>query len=380
MNKNISLYIHIPFCEKKCYYCDFSSYVGVENKKINNYVNSLIKEISLYKEDLDHYTIKSIFFGGGTPSYIDSKYIVEILDFLNLNFNIAEDIEITLESNPNSITKDKLEDYKSAGVNRISLGLQSTDNEMLKFIGRVHTYEEFIRSYNLIKSIGIENINVDLIFGIPGQTVASVEKDIDEILKLDVNHISFYSLILEGNTPMEKWVDDGRYDMPNEIEDRKMYHNTIRKLSENNYNHYEISNFSKDSKECYHNIVYWKINPYIGLGLSSHSNFKEERFFNTSNLNEYIEMLSEDKKPIVGRDKISLEDEISEYCIMGIRLIEGIDEEEFSSRFNNSIDYYYRDILEKHVSTGLLYRNNNRIYLSEKGLDLANLVEVDFLL
>lgn len=380
MCKEISLYIHIPFCEKKCYYCDFSSYVGVGEGRIERYIDAVIKEISFYEDDLKEYNIKSIFLGGGTPSSINAIYIERILNYIKCNLNLDENIEITIEANPNSINTQNLNLYRESGVNRISMGLQSTDDEILRRIGRIHTYEDFLKSYNTVVNSGIDNINVDLIFGIPGQTTETIKKDLDKILKLDIDHISYYSLILEGDTPMEKWVEEGKYNMPEEEEDRKMYHYIVERLKESGYNHYEISNFGKKSKECYHNIVYWKIKPYLGFGLSSHSYFENTRFYNTSEMNEYLDNIENNKKAIVEKEEITTNDEISEYCIFGLRLIDGIDEEEFMDRFNNPIDYYYKDIIDKHILDGLIKRENKKIFLTKKGLDLANLVEVDFLL
>ncbi len=380
MKENISLYIHIPFCEKKCYYCDFVSYTNQTKECISDYIEKLIMEIDLYKDKLKRYNVKTIFIGGGTPSIIDSRYISQILNHIRDNFCIDKEVEITIEANPGSINNLKVKEYKEAGINRFSLGLQSTNNKILKQIGRIHSYEDFLKSYNILKDEGIENINIDLIFALPNQSFEDIEVDLDNILSLDLKHVSYYSLILEGNTPMQKWYEEGRFEFPEDDIDRKMYHYIVDRLKENGYIHYEISNFSKKNKKCNHNIAYWKIMPYIGFGVSSHSYLDGKRFSNTKNLQEYIKMINLGKLPIVEVNETTLKDEIEEYCIFGSRLIDGINKLEFKNRFNKDIYFYYEDVINKHINDGLLIDDEKNIKLTKRGLDLANLVEMDFLL
>lgn len=375
---DLSLYVHIPFCERKCFYCDFTSYVNKDDK-IGEYIQSLIRELSLYKKELQKYNIKTIFIGGGTPSSIESNYIKTILEYIYDNFNVDKSNEITIEVNPGTLTMEKAQTYKEAGINRISLGLQTINNNMLKAIGRIHRVEDFYRSYDILKEVGFSNINVDLIFGLPDQKLQDVLNDVVIVKNLGIEHISYYSLILEPETKMYKLEEEGKLNLPNEKEERRMYHEIIKLLKQNGYIHYEISNFAKTGYQCKHNKTYWEAKPYLGVGVSSHSNMDNKRFWNTENLDEYLEKLRNGILPIVGKEIIDKEMEMAEYCILGIRLIKGIDKLEFKKRFGKDIEAIYGDIILKHVKNGLLKEEKDNLCLTTRGLDLANLVEVDFL-
>ncbi|MSU02911.1 radical SAM family heme chaperone HemW [Tissierella pigra] len=376
--KEISLYIHIPFCISKCYYCDFTSF-SHENHRIHDYISSLLIEMEMYKEKLKDYTIKTIFIGGGTPSSIDGKYIYKLLQFIYENFNTTGLTEITIEANPGTIDKEKVRLYKEAGINRVSMGVQTLDNNLLKSIGRIHTSEDFYRSYELLKGANIENINVDLIFGLPNQTIENVIDSLDKIIQIGVKHISYYGLILEENTKLYNLYRKGSITLPNEDIEREMYHKVTEYLINYGYNHYEISNYSLAGYECKHNLVYWDLEPYLGLGLSSHSYMENKRFFNVSNINNYIKKLKEKDLPIDGEEIINLETEIEEFCILGLRKIKGINKLEFKRRFDEEIENRYEDIINKHINNGLIVNEKGFVKLTKKGLDLSNLVEVDFL-
>ncbi|MDR7870191.1 MAG: radical SAM family heme chaperone HemW [Tissierellaceae bacterium] len=376
--KDLSLYIHIPFCERKCNYCDFVSFPK-QFKEAEYYINNLITELSIYKEELQDYKIKTIFIGGGTPSAIDAEYINRILDYIYNNYNTHDEMEISIELNPGTIDKEKLIIYKESGINRVSLGLQTLDNNILKKLGRIHSAEDFYESYKLLKEVGFENVNVDLIFDLPDQTVDMGMKDIKTLVDLGVKHISYYSLIIEPGTLMHKWYQENKLNLLDEDSERKLYHSVKEYLKDRGYIHYEISNFASNGYQCNHNMAYWMIKPYLGLGLSSHSNLCGKRFSNTSNLNEYIEKLSRGVLPVQEDESIDKETEIAEFCIFGLRLIKGIDKNQFKNRFNLDINDLYRDAIKKHKESGLLMEDDNFIRLSDKGLDLANLVEVDFL-
>lgn len=377
--KYLSLYIHIPFCVSKCYYCDFSSFSNMKGK-IDKYIDSLIVELDLYKEELKDYCIKTIFIGGGTPTSIDPKHISRILKFISHNYKLRKDVEITIEGNPGTLNKKKLEVYKKSGINRFSLGLQSLNDNLLKSIGRIHSSEDFYNSYNLLRNMGIDNINVDLMFGLPNQSVKDVEDTLDKVIELGVEHISFYGLILEEGTPLHSMYDEGKISFPSEDEEREMYHMGCKKLKKNGYMHYEISNFAFPDYECEHNLVYWNLMPYMGIGLSSHSCFKGKRFWNTEDISVYIDKLDKKSYPIVGEEIINKQTEISEFCILGIRKIEGIDKIEFKKRFKIEIENLYGDIINKHTIDALINNNDNYISLTDRGLDLSNIVEVDFLI
>lgn len=376
--KNLSLYIHIPYCERKCYYCDFTSFPK-KNKDIDLYFENLIKELSLYKDKISNYSIDTIFIGGGTPSSIDENYIKKVLDYINENFNTSKLKEVTIEANPGTLSIYKLNQYMSMGINRISLGVQSSNNNLLKSIGRIHTWEDFLTSFKIAKKVGFENINVDLMFGLPGQTLEDIESTLNEIISLEIPHISFYSLILEEDTLMNKWFNKGLLELPDEDLERQMYNYIVKTLKNNNYTHYEISNFAKAGYECEHNLSYWKVKPYLGVGISSHSNLFNKRFWNYSNMSSYNNALNNDNLPIKGEEKIDLDMEIAEYCIMGLRLISGINKDEYKDRFNEDINDRYYKVIQKHLENGLISEDSETIKLTTKGLDLANLVEVDFM-
>lgn len=248
--KDLALYIHIPFCEKKCFYCDFISFSNRE-EDIDKYINGLIMELSIYKEEIKDYYIKTIFIGGGTPSAIDHKYIQKILEYIYDNFNIEKLTEVTIEVNPGTLTLEKAKAYKNLGINRISLGLQTTKDETLKYIGRIHTLNDFYKSYEILKAVEFNNINVDLIFGLPNQKLEDILIDLEFISKLDINHISYYSLIIEPNTIMYKWYMEGKLNLPDEETERQMYHKAIDVLKDKGYIHYEISNFAKKVMNVY---------------------------------------------------------------------------------------------------------------------------------
>ena len=375
---DLSIYIHIPFCSSKCYYCDFTSFSN-QKSRIEEYINSLIIELSLYKEELKNYKIKTIFIGGGTPSAIDAKYIYRVLEYIYKNFNTYEDMEITMELNPGTLELDKLKIYKEANINRISIGLQTLNHNILKKLGRIHSAEDFFHSYDMLNRAGFENINVDLIFNLPDQRIAMGMKDVETLVKLGVKHISYYSLIIEPGTLMNKWHQQNKLKLLDEDSERKLYHNVKDYLKDQGYIHYEISNFAMKDHECLHNLVYWKIKPYLGVGLSSHSFINKKRFWNTNNLNDYIEKLNKKILPIKEEEAISKEIEIAEACIFGLRLVEGIDKREFNNRFDVDIKSLYENSINKHKKAGLLYEDENSLRLTDRGLDLANLVEIDFL-
>jgi len=376
--KEISLYIHIPFCVSKCYYCDFSSFSNI-NHKIDLYINSLIVELSLYKEKIKEYNIKTIFIGGGTPSCIEPRYINRIMDYIYKNFNLDSLVETTMEANPGTLSKEKINIYKQSKINRISMGAQTLNDDLLSTIGRSHKVEDFYQSFNLLRQANINNINVDLMFGLPDQRLDDVMESLKKVIELGVEHISYYGLILEEGTYLTKLYNENKISLPDEDEERLMYHRATEYLIKSGYNHYEISNYSLPNYECKHNLVYWDVNPYIGIGLSSHSNFENKRFWNTSDINIYIEDLNKGKLPIEGEEIISKDTEIDEFCILGLRKIIGIDKKRFENRFGVKIETIYKDIINKHVGNGLIYNEMKYIKLTKKGLDLSNLVEVDFL-
>jgi len=338
----------------------------------------LIIELDLYKDKIKDYSIKTIFIGGGTPSCINPRYINRILEFIYRNFNTSDLVEVTIETNPGTLDKEKVQIYMESGINRVSMGMQTLDDTLLKSIGRIHSTKDFYKSYEILRNGNMKNINVDLIFGLPNQSIDQVISSLKKVVELGVEHVSYYGLILEENTKFYKLYNEGKISLPDENIERMMYHKATEYLTNHGYKHYEISNYALPTYECKHNLVYWEVRPYLGVGLSSHSNMRGKRFFNTSNINIYIEKLNMNKLPVEGEEIIDKDTEMEEFCILGIRKIEGLSKIEFKNRFEVEIEKIYGDIIKKHIDNGLILNDHN-IRLTKKGLDLSNLVEVDFL-
>lgn len=385
--KQIGLYIHIPFCKQKCSYCDFCSYANKESF-IKRYIQCVLKEIIEVgnnnkidfengKDDL--FSVKTIYIGGGTPSLIESKYIVQIMEEIKSNFELDENAEITIEVNPGTVTLEKLEDYNKVGINRLSIGLQSTHEHLLKEIGRIHTYLDFLDTFRFAREAGFENINVDLMIGLPNQTLEEVKDSIEEIVSMEPEHISVYSLILEENTPLFKKVEEG-LELPNEDLERKMYWAVKQTLEQNNYIHYEISNFAKKGYESKHNLDCWNQKEYIGFGIAAHSYTNGIRYSNIENIEQYIKNYDEDKteENLVFHEKQDMEAMQKEYMLLGLRKIDGVSIQEFKIKFVANPVFLYHDKLEKLVNEELVEIDGDQIKLTNKGLDLANIVWEEF--
>lgn len=370
--RDIGIYIHIPFCLKKCDYCDFISYCN-KYGLVEKYVDRLKQEIKteLKKEK---YNIKTISIGGGTPSSIDSKYIVEIINSIKqVNILENENIEITIEVNPGTVTVEKLMDYKSVGINRLSIGLQETHNKLLKEIGRIHNYEEFLDTYNLARKIGFNNINVDLMIGLPDQSIQDIKESLNRIINLNPEHISTYSLILEPETKLYKRYKENEIKLPDEELERNMYWYVKNTLENNGYKHYEISNFSKIGFESKHNMDCWKQKEYIGFGVAAHSYLNKKRYSNSEKIEQYIKENEKDIHEIQDEESIK-----KEYMLLGLRKIEGIKIQEFENRFGENPIFLFRYELNKLVNEKLILVDGDVIRLTNKGLDLANLVWEEF--
>ena len=368
--KELGIYIHIPFCKKKCNYCDFISHCD-KNDLIEEYIEKLKEEIESNLNSKE-YDITTIYIGGGTPSFIDSKYIAEILNSIKEKCNL-ENTEITIELNPGTVTEEKLLDYKKAGINRLSIGLQETNNELLKEIGRIHTYEEFLDTYNLARNIGFENINVDLMIGLPNQSIQNIKESLNKVITLNPEHISVYSLILEEGTKLYKKYENNEIELPDEELERNMYWYVKNTLENNGYNHYEISNFSKKGYESKHNMNCWEQKEYIGFGLNAHSYVDGVRDSNTESLEEYIKGSNK-----IVHEKQTIEDMKKEYMLLGLRKIEGVSIQKFEEKFVENPIFIFRNELNKLVEQELLEVDGDTIKLTNKGLDLANLVWEEF--
>lgn len=386
--KNMGLYIHIPFCKRKCKYCDFISYSNKEYL-IDRYIKCLkyeIRDIGIsnlhdYKKGLDDLiNLKTIYIGGGTPSVIDSKYIKEILSEIKQNFKISSDVETTIEVNPGTVNETKLQDYKDAGINRLSIGLQSTNDNTLERIGRIHTYEEFLNTYNLARKIGFRNINVDLMLALPEQNMEELTDGLEKVIELKPEHISIYSLILEEGTTLYKEIEEGKYVLPDDNMERKMYWKTKKMLENTGYIHYEISNFAKKGFESKHNLSCWNGEEYIGVGAAAHSYTNNVRYSNIGNIEEYINNFENGKAidNFVFHEKQTNESKMKDYMILGLRKIEGINIDIFKNKFFQNPLYLFRKELKQLINEKLLIVDGNYIKLTDKGLDLANLVWEEF--
>lgn len=381
--KELELYLHIPFCVKKCNYCDFLSAPAGEETRAA-YVDALLEEIRGFDEPED-YEVVTVFFGGGTPSILPGQAIFRIMEALREKFSFRKGAEITLEANPGTVDKEKLSFYKKAGINRLSFGLQSADAEELKKLGRIHTWEKFLESFQLAREAGFSNINVDLMSALPGQTKESWEKTLRQVLALQPEHISAYSLIIEEGTPFyqlyEKDVerrDAGEEPelIPSEEEERAMYEATGRILKEQGYLHYEISNYAKPGRECCHNLGYWQRRDYLGFGLGASTLLNPVRYKNTEDLEAYLGGDFSKKEFFV----LTKDNQIEETMFLGLRVLEGVSKEQFREHFSCELRVVYRKELEKLEKEGLLEEEGDFVRLTSRGIDLSNPVLAEFLL
>ncbi len=370
--KDIGIYVHIPFCLSKCSYCDFPSFSDKDGY-YEKYVDSLISEINSYYNN--DFIIQTIFIGGGTPTVLPPILLEKILSAI-YKYNIYKNCEITIEANPETLTLDYLRQLKNFGVNRISIGLQSTSNKILKSIGRIHSFEKFYEEYNNCIKVGLTNVNIDLMFSLPGQTIKNYKNSLEIVTSLNPTHISSYSLILEENTPLFKDYKDNKINLPTEDLDRQLYQITNETLLKSGYNRYEISNYCKPTYECRHNLSYWKQVPYIGFGLGAHSYYKGCRFNNTYDFYKYITSHDIVENKLVISKKACME----EFMFLGLRIINGILISDFNKKFNISLDEVFGPEIDKLIDLNLLVKADNVLRLTTKGIDLSNYVFSKFIL
>ncbi len=386
-SKELELYLHIPFCVRKCDYCDFLSMPANEELR-RHYVDCLMEEIKQKAALCREYQVTSVFFGGGTPSILPGVQIWELMEALRRNFKIYEDAEITVECNPGTLTRQKLIYYKMAGVNRLSIGLQSANNQELQRLGRIHTYEEFLDSFGQARAMGFKNINVDLMSALPGQKQEDWINTLNKVLAVRPEHISAYSLMVEEGTPFyERYGEDERRReqgepplyLPSEEMEREMYLSTQELLRNKGYVRYEISNYAFPGRECCHNIGYWKLTPYLGLGLGSSSFLEEVRFSNTKDLKTYLsgENFSQEDCAYVFLDK---RQRMEEFMFLGLRMMEGISRSVFQQMFGIKLEAVYGNVLEQLQQQGLLKQQEGRVALTEAGISVSNYVLSEFLL
>lgn len=385
--KELEIYVHIPFCVRKCNYCDFLSFAADDRVK-QRYTDSLIREIGQFK-DRGNYVVPSVFFGGGTPSILPAGEIGRILDALRETFVFLPDAEITVECNPGTVDREKLQLYRKKGVNRLSFGLQSADNKELRTLGRIHTWEDFLESYGLARESGFDNINIDLMSALPGQSVKSWETTLKKVLELDPEHISAYSLIIEEGTlfydlyakedEKRRRGEEGLL-LPSEEEERRMYELTEQMLAIRGYHRYEISNYAKEGRQCLHNCGYWQRKMYRGFGLGAASFMEERRFKNTEDPEEYVRRAEHGESCAEAEEKLDRSEQMEEFMFLGLRMTEGVREDAFAAYFAVTVEEVYGDVLKKLEQDGLLKRENGRICLTAYGTDISNFVLAQFLL
>ncbi|MCL1924314.1 MAG: radical SAM family heme chaperone HemW [Defluviitaleaceae bacterium] len=379
MEKKIGIYIHIPFCATRCGYCDFLTFSCGESQ-YEPYTKALIREINTF-EELKKYKITSIFIGGGTPTTLSPNQIERIMESLN-KYNICKNAEITIEANPGTLNLKMLRAIKNSGINRLSLGLQATQHKILKRINRSHTFDDFLENYKNARKLGFNNINIDLMFSLPGfknfnEGFKAWVETLQIISNINPEHISLYSLIIEEGTPFFTQYEKGILIPQTEEKDRRMYHFACNFLAKKGYNHYEISNFSKKDYECKHNKMYWQRGSYKGFGLGAHSFFEGSRFNNMKKLEEYINANTILYENI---NSISEKEAMEEFMFLGLRLIEGINIEKFENTFNVNIYEVYGKAIEENLKNKLLQNIDKNLSLTKSGLDISNRVMADFLL
>ena len=364
----LSVYVHIPFCRSKCFYCDFLSFTK-EELEFSSYTEALIKEIQDF--DFSKYQVKTIFLGGGTPTVLPPKFLRKILSAFPANV-LQNAEEITVEANPGTLFLEMLKTLKGSGVNRLSIGLQAWQDRLLKKLGRIHSQKEFLQSYEDAQKVGFENISVDLMFALPEQSLNDLEETLREVIKLKPKHISLYSLILEEGTKFFEWYKE----IEEEI-DRKMYEISMKQIQLAGYNRYEISNFSQEGFESLHNKAYWKRKEYIGFGLAAHSFLEGKRFSNTENYEKYISQPTKAKENIVS---LSVKDAMEEFIFLGLRMTEGINLDEFEKIFGRTLFSLYDMHIKKFTAQNFLSIENGRLFLTEKGFYVSNMILSEFLL
>lgn len=375
---NLGIYIHIPFCKSKCSYCDFLSFVPKSEDEKNRYVDYLIKEIGLYSKLYGKRCVDSIYFGGGTPSLIGTKNVNRIMEAIYSGFNVLDHSENTLEINPGTTDEYLYKEIYKTGINRASLGLQTSDDRIIKTLNRTSSFKDFLKAVNELKESGIKNISADLMLSLPGNTEERELKDAKLISELGINHISAYSLIVHENTPIYEDIKNKKLILPSEDEERKSYHDLSNFLSEIGYERYEISNFAKSGFESRHNKKYWNLDEYLAFGIGASAFIEGERRKNFSNLKYYYEALDRKELPYRVEYVLDLSDKMSEYSFLNIRTKDGISLEKFNERFNREFFDVFN--LEKHYDSGLIKIEKGHVVLTEKGMDLSNLVEVDLIL
>lgn len=377
--ENVGIYVHVPFCQQKCRYCDFPSWAGLGEADARRYFEAVCLEIRAFAAEQGRLSARTVYFGGGTPSYVAADHIGQVMDCIQECFELPEGaVEATIEANPGTLTGEKCRAYRSMGLNRVSLGLQTTSDEGLKALGRIHTYADFESSLELLGSAGFENISADLMFGLPGQTLEDVRRDLARLTALEpVKHISCYSLKIEEGTAFDTLYRQGKLALPDEALERQMQHAVIDGLAEKGFEQYEISNFARKGWESRHNSLYWVMKPYVGFGLGAASYYKEERRTNVMAMGDYCTLAEQGKAPVLEAHTLDVQEKKGDFMFLGLRRMCGVNDADYRRLFGSSFFEDFEEIGNL-VAEGLLTREGPVIRLTPKGQDLANQVFVAF--
>lgn len=375
----LGLYLHFPFCISKCPYCDFNSYPIKEDSQISSYISALYREISIYSQKIKKNNIKTIYLGGGTPTILSGDQIYKILDFCKEKFTIDKNAEITIEANPGTLDGEKIKSLIESGINRLSLGAQSFNDLFLKKLGRIHTEQDIIDSYFLARETGFSNINLDIMFALPGQTTEDFQTSLKKAVSLKPDHLSLYNLTINTGTEYYENYQRNNLKLPSEDEEFNMYDWAMKYLKENNFEHYEIANFARPHRRSLHNMIYWQNQPYFGIGAGAYSFIKGYRYMNFKDPAKYIKEVMNDKLPIDHGEKLSLRKRMIETIILALRTNDGISYKKFKTRFKVDINITFHQQIKKLVNLRLLLKDDCKIKLTRKGVFLANTVFREFI-
>lgn len=372
----VGLYIHIPFCKRKCSYCDFNS-GPYSSGDLDRYVVALKKEASLYSEAYGKVALETVFIGGGTPTVLEPQHILEIGDLLERYFDVTQIKEFSFEANPESVSIEKAKAFKHIGANRVSIGLQTANDDELFAISRIHDWQTFLNAYRLLRNTGFDNINIDLMIGLPGQTRESYKASLEKVLALEPEHISNYGLILEEDTPLAKKVENGEAQVLSGEQERLLYHEALEILAGRGYELYEISNFAKSQKYCLHNLNYWRCKEYLALGVGAHGYYKGVRFENEQTLEAYEKALSGGVRPILFEEELPLREQEKEYVMLGLRMAEGINIKAYEALFGKNLSRFFEELIKKYKGSGHLKQDSERIWLTSYGMDISNTIIIE---
>lgn len=374
----LGLYLHLPFCISKCPYCDFNSYKLKEDNHISSYISALYKEITTYSQKLEKINIRTIYFGGGTPTILSGVQIYNILQFCKDKFTVDKNAEITIEANPGTLDGEKIKLLIESGINRLSLGAQSFNDLFLKKLGRMHNTQDIIDSYYLAREKGFNNINIDIMFALPDQTTKDLQITLKKAVSLKPDHLSLYNLTIKSGTEYYKKYKESKLKLPTEDEEFDMYNWAIKFLEENDFEHYEIANFARPHKRSMHNLIYWQNKPYLGIGAGAYSFIRGYRYMNFKDPARYIKEVMDDKLPIDNGEKLSLRKRMIETIILGLRTKDGVGYKKFKTRFKVDIKNIFHKQINKLVNLGLLQKDNCKINLTKRGIFLADTVFREF--